>query len=169
MAGWVSSDIDTLDLCEFESFSGIWSRPQITHFFAEHVWEHLDPVCALEAVKNCSGFLMPGGRLRIAVPDGNHPDPKYIEYVRPGGIGPGCDDHKHLFTVSTLCDLIKDGGLAPVPIEWWDSAGNFHKEAWNVEDGLVTRSADYDERNKAAPLSYTSLIVDAFKINDNPP
>ena len=167
MPGWVSTDVDTLDLCAFKSFSRIWSD-RGSPISCGTCLGAFGRVCALEAVKNCSGFLAPCGRLRVAVPDGNHPDPKYIEYVRPGGTGPGCDDHKRLFTVSTLCDLINEGGLVPVPMEWWDSDGNFHKEVWNVEDGLVTRSADYDERNKIVPLSYTSLIVDAFKIDENP-
>lgn len=33
--------------------------------------------------------LKPGGYVRVAVPDGFHPDPAYIEMGRPGGYGTG--------------------------------------------------------------------------------
>ncbi len=113
MPGWVSTDIDILNMCEFKSFSHIWPTPQITHFFAEHVWEHLDPVYA-QAVKNCSGFLRPGGHLRIVAPDGNHADPKHTEYVRPGVTASGYDDNKHLFTASSLRGLLTKGSRVVV-------------------------------------------------------
>ena len=56
---------------------------------------------------NCYEFLRPGGRLRIAVPDGFHPEPGYIEYVRPGGTGIGADDHKVLYNYQSLRKLLE--------------------------------------------------------------
>jgi predicted SAM-dependent methyltransferase len=164
-AGWISTERDLLDVCDIRTFLRLWSHPQISHFLAEHVWEHLDDFCALEGIKNCKLFLLPAGRLRIAVPDGNHPDPEYIEKVRPGGSGPGCDDHKQLFTVNSLSDIVSKGGLYPRPLEWWDEKGLFHQEAFDIADGMVKRSADHDERNRTIPLSYTSLIIDALKMD----
>ena len=41
--------------------------------------------------------MIPGGNFRIAVPDGFHTDPSYIENVKPGGTGEGSEDHKNLF------------------------------------------------------------------------
>jgi|GEM_PF-5667162 len=45
---------------------------------------------------------------------------------------------------------------------WISSKGEFHRVAWKTEDGFVQRSADNDLRNEGHPLSYTSLILDAF-------
>lgn len=164
-AGWASTEKDLLDVSDIQTFLRLWSAPQISHFLAEHVWEHLDDLAAVQGIKNCKTFLLPTGRLRIAVPDGNHPDPEYIEKVRPGGTGPGCDDHKQLFTVNSLSDVISTGGLFPRPLEWWDEKGRFHQQAFDVADGMITRSANYDDRNSIVPLSYTSLIVDALKLD----
>jgi predicted SAM-dependent methyltransferase len=166
LPGWIATDQDVLDVCDSQTFLRLWSKPRISHFLAEHVWEHLDERCAIQAIRNCSRVLILGGRLRIAVPDGNHPNSEYIEQVRPGGSGSGSDDHKHLFTVTTLSDLIREGGLHPEPLEWWDNQGSFHKKLWHGEDGMIERSADHDQRNLLHPLSYTSLIIDAFKRND---
>jgi hypothetical protein len=60
---------------------------------AEHVWEHLMPEQGATAARICHRFLRPGGYVRVAVPDGLHPDPKYVEWVRPGGSGLGAWDH----------------------------------------------------------------------------
>jgi len=56
------------------------------------------------ANKNAFDFLRIGGTLRIAVPDGCHPDPNYIEHVRPGGTGAGADDHQFLYTYKTITE-----------------------------------------------------------------
>ena len=65
---------------------------------AEHVWEHLDCFAAIVAAQNCFKYLKPGGYIRVAVPDGWHPDKDYIDYVKPGGWGAGSDDHHVLYT-----------------------------------------------------------------------
>jgi len=44
--------------------------------------------------------------LRVAVPDGFHPNPGYIERVKPGGTGPGAGDHKILYTYRTLSAIL---------------------------------------------------------------
>jgi predicted SAM-dependent methyltransferase len=164
VAGWIATDRDVLDLTDPSIFADIWPKPFVSHFLAEHVWEHLEPSSAVSAVASCARALIPGGRLRIAVPDGRHPDSEYIEAVRPGGQGPGAHDHKCLYTVESLSELIERGGLRPVPLEWWDKEGVFHREDWDPADGPVTRSAANDPRNSQRALAYTSLIVDAVNM-----
>lgn len=78
-------------MSDIQAFFRVWSGPKATHFLAEHIWQHLDDFSAVQGIKNCKTFLIPAGRLRIAVPDGNHPDPVYIDKVRlsktPGVMG----------------------------------------------------------------------------------
>ena len=80
---------------------------KVRGLLAEHVWEHINPDDAIVALKYCHHFMARGAILRIAVPDGNHPDKKYIDWVRPGGNGPGADDHRILYTIDKMKVLAK--------------------------------------------------------------
>ncbi|SRR6266542_4229033 len=162
-AGWLSTDKDSLDISERNDFALYWKPNSRLIFLAEHVWEHLDRDEAIRANANCFEFLRPGGRLRIAVPDGFHPDPAYIEYVRPGGTGAGAADHKVLYNYKLICEELKNAGFELKPLEYWDEKGQFHFQEWSSKDGHISRSQRYDPRNQDGTLTYTSLIVDAIK------
>lgn len=97
------------------------------------------------------------------MPDGYHPDPHYIEYVRPGGTGAGSDDHKVPYTYDSLRQLLEQAGFRVKLLEWFDENGRFHFEKWDAAMGFIERSTRFDERNTENPTAYTSLIVDAFK------
>jgi predicted SAM-dependent methyltransferase len=161
--GWVSTDRQVLDLlCE-----GTWERyfspGSLDAILAEHVWEHLSADAALKSAATCYRFLKPGGYLRIAVPDGFHPDSSYIEEVRPGGVGPGADDHKVLYNYSSLIDLFARVGFKVRLYEYFDEEGKFHYLDWDSADGMVQRSKRFDSRNSTGNLAYTSIVLDAIK------
>ena len=161
--GWIGSDINELNVL----VAGDWERyflpNSVAAMLAEHVWEHLTLEEGLQAAQLCHQFLAPEGYLRIAVPDGFHPDADYIEYVRPGGIGPGADDHRVLYTHVTLSSLLQEAGFQTRLLEYHDSQGKFHFHDWQPADGLIRRSRRYDPRNQDGQLKYTSLIIDASK------
>jgi predicted SAM-dependent methyltransferase len=161
--GWLATDQDTLDVVDRESFLRYWKPNSLEAFMAEHVWEHLTEKEAVQANANCYEFLRLGGRLRIAVPDGFHPDPAFIEYVRPGGTGPGADDHKVLYNYQSLRAQLEKTGFIVSLLEYWDEDGEFHFKEWSSDDGHIHRSRRYDPRNQDGSLTYTSLIVDAVK------
>jgi predicted SAM-dependent methyltransferase len=163
MVGWISTEYPCVDLTDRSNIFGWFQQGSVKAILAEHVWEHLTQVQAENAAKNCFDLLAIGGYLRIAVPDGNHPDPAYIDAVKPGGSGDGSKDHKLLFTIQTLSDMLKNCGFTVMPLEWFDESGSFNSNEWRVEDGMVTRSSRFDSRNVEKPLSFTSLIVDAYK------
>jgi predicted SAM-dependent methyltransferase len=161
--GWIPTDIEYLNLLEDADWRNFFTENSIAALLAEHVWEHLTPAQGLQAAQACHRYLRPGGRLRIAVPDGRHPDPAYLRQVMIHGTGAGADDHKVLYTHETLCTLLKSAGFSVVPLEYFDAAGTFHFHEWNRADGMVHRSSRYDARNADGKLAYTSLIMDAFK------
>jgi predicted SAM-dependent methyltransferase len=134
---------------------------------AEHVWEHLAPEESVIAAKNCFTFLKPGGYLRVAVPDGFHPDADYVESVRPGGSGCGAGDHKVLYTYDRFRDLFSSVGFDVILLEYFDERGKFHCQEWSSGDGFVERSKRFDSRNADGRLSYTSIILDARKPVDH--
>jgi predicted SAM-dependent methyltransferase len=162
-SGWLLTDKDTLDITKREFFSRYWRPNTMSIFLAEHVWEHLTLEESTKAMKNCYEFLRKGGRLRIAVPDGFHPDPQYIEYVRPDGTGFGSDDHKVLYNYHSISLELEQAGFQIKLLEYWDERGEFNFQDWSSEDGHIVRSKRYDKRNQGGALAYTSLIVDGIK------
>lgn len=162
-SGWVVSDLPELDVTCPEHWPRFLKGRTLEMVFAEHVWEHLTPAQAQAANKNIFNVLKPGGNLRIAVPDGNHPDQGYIEHVRPGGTGPGAHDHKILYTASTMTAALREAGFHVELLEYWDEKGAFHYKDWDPGMGKVLRSRNFDTRNAGGKLNYTSLIVDARK------
>lgn len=160
---WIPTDVYILDVTSRENWQRLFKDIRLKNIMAEHVWEHLSEEQATLANTNCFEFLMKGGNLRIAIPDGYHPDKDYIEHVRVGGSGPGADDHKVLYTYKILKERLERAGFEVNLLEYWDETGKFHFVDWNNDGGLISRSRRYDERNQGGQLKYTSLIVDAIK------
>jgi len=161
--GWIPTDIEYLNLLRPDDWARYFAPASVAAILAEHVWEHLTPADGLTAAQVCHRYLQPGGYLRVAVPDGFHPDPAYIESVKIGGTGAGADDHKVLYTHETLSRLLIEAGFAIELLEYFDRDGVFHATDWNPADGMVHRSRRFDERNRDGQLHYTSLLLDARK------
>ncbi|CAN5337085.1 SAM-dependent methyltransferase [soil metagenome] len=159
-----ATDIDTLNITKDDDWRNLLMNLRVDNITAEHVWEHLSDVDTILANKNCFKYLKKNGVLRLAVPDGLHPDENYIEYVRPGGSGLGADDHKVLYTYKIMKERLESAGFRVDLLEYWDENGTFHFKDWNSENGYIMRSSKNDKRNKDGVLHYTSLIVDAIKM-----
>jgi predicted SAM-dependent methyltransferase len=130
---------------------------------AEHVWEHLDKNQGRIAAEYCFQYLKPGASLRLAVPDGLHPDPTYIAYVNVGGNGPGAVDHRVLYDYRSLQSMLEGLGFRVKLLEYFDVNGKFQTVPWENKDGPIERSLANDPRNVDGQPNYTSLIVDAIK------
>lgn len=163
--GWIGTNIHLLNLLRPEDWRSYFAEGSIDALLAEHVWEHLTPDEGLLAAQHCWQYLRPGGYLRVAVPDGLHPDPAYREHTRPGGSGPGAFDHKVCYTYRSIGELFARAGFTVTPLEHFDEQGAFHSVAWDPEGGMIRRSLRFDTRNRqGAPVpAYSSLIVDAHK------
>jgi predicted SAM-dependent methyltransferase len=161
--GWIDTDVGYLNLLNSKHWATHFHRNSIDAILAEHVWEHLTFDEGLEAAKRCFEYLRPGGYLRVAVPDGFHPNQDYIEYVKPGGSGSGAGGHKVLYNHRTFTEVFEKAGFRVVRLEYFDSEGEFHYADWNPQEGKIHRSRRFDERNKDGRLNYTSLILDACK------
>lgn len=162
--GWLLTDIEQLNILLDRDWRFYFRPSSIDAMVAEHVWEHLDHEDALRAAQLCFRYMRPGGRLRVAVPDMFHPMPEYIDAVKPGGSGPGADDHKVLYAWSALRRLFEEAGFSTTALEYFDEQGKFHSIDWNPEEGMIRRSRRFDPRNQDGVLHYTSVIVDAIKV-----
>jgi predicted SAM-dependent methyltransferase len=163
--GWIPTQEDFLNLVEPADWERFFRPNSIAAMLAEHVWEHLTKEEAQEAARRCFEYLQPGGYLRIAVPDGLHPDPAYLGWVRPGGASPGqiSNDHKVLYTYRSATELFESSGFRVKLYEYFDEAGTFHHYPWDERAGKIWRSEQFDKRNVGGSLTFTSIILDAFK------
>jgi predicted SAM-dependent methyltransferase len=160
--GWIPTDVEYFDLLDESHWQRALSENSVDAMLAEHVWEHLTPQQGEQAARRCFRYLKPGGYLRVAVPDGNHPNPRYIEWVKIGGRGPGAHDHKVLYDEQTFRDLFQHAGFQVEMLEYYDSAGEFHRAGWNPEDGKIHRVKGRPTKSGDFP-DYSSLILDARK------
>lgn len=162
-SGWIATDQDILDISSEADWSRLLRGRNVTALLAEHVLEHMEPDDAQRALGNAWHALARGGYFRIAVPDGYHANPAYIDAVRPGGHGSGSNDHRVLYNHETLALMLTRTGFRVALLEWYDRQGQFHQAEWDPGNGLVRRSLRFDPRNRDGRPNYTSLIVDAFK------
>lgn len=168
--GWIPTQQHELDLLDPNSFSGWFGGRSADALLCEHVWEHLTIDEGTAAAKLCAQYLRPGGRLRIAVPDGRFPDDEYQRTVQVGGPGPRdhpAADHRVVFVHETLTAMFVAAGYCVHLLEWWDADGTFWVEPWSIDDGPIYRSSRMDHRNidyrtGIGRPGFTSLILDAF-------
>lgn len=161
---WLATNIESLNILKESSFDSLLGEKKVDRFLAEHVFEHIGYDDAIVGLKNCNYFMNDGGTIRIAVPDGFHPNQEYIDMVKPGGYGWGSDDHKLLYTYQSLSGALEAAGFTVRLLEYYDEEGKFHYNDWKSEEGHVMRSMRYDKRFHE-PLGYSSLIIDGIKAN----
>lgn len=161
--GWVSTNYPILDLLDNKTFSILFKKVKVKCFLAEHVWEHLTTEEGMLAASNCYNYLDENGILRIAVPDSFHSNQEYIEYVKPNGHGVGSDAHKVFYNYKSLESLLLNSGFKVRKLEWFDEFRTFHFNRWNIADGFIRRSVQFDRRNSENSILYTSLIIDGIK------
>lgn len=159
--GWIPTERESLDVRNPADWKNAFGHRRLRAILAEHVWEHLTPDDGLLAASMCREYLVTGGHLRIAVPDGLHPSDEYREWVDVGGSGPAAWDHKVLYDYRSLSELLRRAGFEIRLLEYWDERGEFNHVDWDPADGLVHRSRRFHKPKRALPFRYTSLIVDA--------
>ena len=166
--GWYSTNENWLDITKADDWNSVFKGKCIlTNALAEHVFEHLTYQECQIALKNINRHMKAGGLIRIAVPDGNHPNEEYLRHVGINGIGDDAADHKQLLTAEILQKLLKDSGFEPSVIEGYDEGGRLVQKAYSPEDGFVQRSRTNPEAHDLKRWDFvdacTSLIIDGIK------
>lgn len=167
--GWFSTNENWLDITEPEDWRNIFhGKVLLTHVLAEHVFEHLTEADMYLALGLIYQHMKIGGRIRIAVPDGYHPNPIYIRYVGIAGIGADAEDHKQLLNCSTLIKALEISGFSSKLLEGYQSNGDLVAIPIDIEFGNVYRSRSNllsmaSRSGWDFPDANTSLIIDGVK------
>ncbi len=158
--GWFWTDLATLDMTNREHYKKLLGSRKINNVLCEHVLEHLGDDEVIRFTECMAEFGADDICVRIAVPDGYHTNPVYIDRVKPFGSGKGAHDHKQLFNHENLSQVFEKAGFRAEFIEFWDKGGVFHTVYADDNKGYVRRSA----KNKAGDHNvYSSLIIDFYK------
>jgi predicted SAM-dependent methyltransferase len=160
-AGWIATDYPALDITSTEDWQRYFIPQSIQRIVAEHVLEHLTTEQLRQFLRAVRPYLTDDARIRIAVPDGYHPDPTYIEYVRPKGSGAGSDDHKILYNCELLAKEVQQAGFVCELLTYHDAQGQFHETEWYEADGYIERTGGTRILD-GKQFIYTSLIVDCL-------
>ncbi|MFW8744742.1 hypothetical protein [Mesorhizobium japonicum] len=167
--GWFSTNEQWLDITKPEDWRHVFhGKALLTHVLAEHVFEHLTEEGMYFALRLINQHMKSGGRIRIAVPDGNHPDPRYIRHVGIGGIGADAEDHKQLINCNLLMKALDASGFSPKLMEGYQDNGDLVAMPIDIESGVIVRSRSNhlsmaSRSGWAFPDANTSLIVDGIK------
>ena len=167
--GWYATNEQWFDITRPEHWHRLFGdRQPLKSIVAEHVFEHLTPEGAETAFQQAVKYLQPGGTIRIAVPDGNHPDPEYMRHVGIAGIGPDAADHKQLYTAESLMKQMQTAGLNPTHLEGYTADQQLVARQVDPTLGFIKRSRT--NQNKSHPDNWdfpdasTSLVVDGTKL-----
>lgn len=171
---WISSDYPVVNLLNHTRIGALFGEVYLDAILAEHVFEHFTLSEAVIALQAAWCILKSdGGRFRIAVPDANHPGKHFTHMVYGAWAvrhqGNGYPGHHTGWTISQLTRILHASGFQVTPLEWWDSDQYFYIRDWDAQQGgPISRSAKHDRRNADGGLNYTSLLVDAFRMNKPP-
>lgn len=167
--GWYSTNEQWLDITKESDWLNVFkNKVLIKNIVVEHVLEHLTYSELNLALVNIYKHMLPGARLRIAVPDGYNPNKIYIKNVGINGIGPDASDHKQLLNFDILSKTLLKHRFEVELLEGYFSNGDLTMKAYDPLDGYIKRSRSNQANMKNIDSwdfkdAETSLIIDAFK------
>lgn len=155
---WISTDLPHFDILKKEDWNYFFKENSIDNLLIEHVLEHFTREDVVLFLKLSFHYLRIGGCIRIAVPDGYHPDPNYIKMISPPA-----DDHKYVWNVDALKQVLNNNGFDTDTLEYYSKEGTFFGKDFSTENGTILRSKTRNQSSENA--HYSSLIMDAYKQN----
>tara|TARA_Y100000588_G_scaffold378576_1_gene459317 strand:+ start:790 stop:1500 length:711 start_codon:yes stop_codon:yes gene_type:complete len=136
-----------------------------TFIFSEHLLEHFQHEVANSLIREMARVLMPGGVLRICVPDA-----KLRNYLPPEPEGypeklpwDHPEKHKVRWTMYSLSDALIEAGLNPIALQYCDTDSNFYDNHPETLRGSYPDTADKMVFSYDYMKRFPSLIVDGVK------
>jgi len=167
--GWLSTNEEWLNVADPKHWQRLFhNKNSVNNMVAEHVFEHLEIEEMRRSINLIYIYLRKNGTLRIAVPDGNHPDPKYRLNTGIRGIGADAADHKQFIKFEFIKNLLEEIGFKSTLREGYLKDGTLIRTKIDSELGFIKRSRSNNFLNKKDGWDFidsnTSLIIDAIKL-----
>ncbi len=159
--GWIYTDIPHFDITKENDWRFFFSKDIIDNLLAEHVLEHLTETEVSNVIELAISFMKPGGCFRIAVPDENHPDPKYIERQKPFSNYYYPVMHYSFWSYYKFENLLKGHNCIIKPYEYYNTEKEMISIFYSDENGYVAKS----KKNNLIVdgVIYSSVIIDIIK------
>ncbi len=158
-SGWIATDLPHFDILKKSHWEYFFKNYKIDNLLAEHVLEHLTEDQVSMVISNARNYLKNNGRFRIAVPDGFHPNPTYIDYVSPMGKIGADHGHQFLWNYQLLSACAIRAGFTIELLEYYTKDKVFHISPYSFDNGFIGRSKKNNYINDHV-TEYTSLIAD---------
>lgn len=118
----------------------------VDRILTEHFLEHTTPADMEKILDEFHRVLKPGGIVRAAVPDYNHP--RDLPYLKKGS-DPRHTDHFTLTTYSKIKDIVSRTRFQTAHFyQYWDESSNFVYSSVDYSLGHIKRTPDNDPRCK---------------------
>ena len=169
---WISTNEEWFDISKKKDWQKLFkNKRKLKRALAEHVFEHLSVDEMRNSLKLIFENMLKGGSLRIAVPDGNNPNPEYRKHCGINGIGADASDHKQFLTYEFLSREVEKIGFKCTLIEGYLENKELVSKSVNNNLGRVIRSRsnsiNLSKKGWDFYDSNTSLIIDCFKNTNN--
>jgi predicted SAM-dependent methyltransferase len=155
--GWISTDLPHFNILKQDDWEYFFNGLKIDNLLIEHVLEHFTKDEVEYVLTQVNKYLKSGGNLRIAVPDGYHPDTDYKKLIIPPA-----DGHQSVWNIDSLQKLLSAKGFNTDALEFYSEKGIFSGRVFDFTNGTITRSRHKGFKSESHP-DYSSLIVDAYK------
>ena len=121
----------------------------IERIISDHFFEHVSKESVINIFKECYRILKPGGNMRVAVPDYNHPrEVKHIEK----GVDLNHKDHIWLPTIEEFKPIIEESDFLSYDFrQYWTHEG-FYGQELDYSNGYIKRTPENDKRNRKNKL-----------------
>lgn len=159
--GYLATDLPEHNILRDSDWKKYAKPGSLENILAEHVFEHLTLKEIKIALTLIHKYLKRGGKVRLAMPDKNRLDRKYVAAVKPP-----VDGHKSYLNFADLKKIVSQQGFKVTPLEYFNTKGELIHKPWDTKDGFVRRSYPFDRQKpfKVNDYYYTSLIIDAVKV-----
>ncbi len=123
----------------------------VDRILTEHFLEHTTPQDMTKIFNEFYRILKPGGIVRAAVPDYNHP--RDMPFLKMGN-DPRHTDHFTLTTYSKIKEIVAQSKFKTAKFyHYWDESRQFHCQPIDYSIGHIKRTPDNDPRCKM-PASF---------------
>jgi len=150
---WTAARLSCVDLTWYARFL----TKRAPNFLIEHQLQTLPFAQQLDVLVFCRHALATGGRVRIALPDGNHPSPAYQALLARSGVSGRPTLEGWTWILERLGFLVR-------VVEGYRRDGSFVAADPDFDlYGPVRRSSRLDPRGTDPALRMSALILDAVK------